>query len=94
MNIHELFEQYKDKRETIYAVYLDLFDQCNEIRKQRDFCMTLVKFIDMRNEIDTPTGTFEEVARLMDKKNEWNQKQHNRLIDKGMRIGHEKNETE
>jgi len=75
MNIHEIFEQYKDKRETIWAVYMDLFEQCNEIRRQRDFAMTLIKFIDMKNAMDTPTGTFEEVVRLMDQKDQQKQKE-------------------
>lgn len=81
MNIHEIFDKYKNKRETIWAVYMDLFEQCNEIRKQRDFAMTMIKFIDMKNAIDTPNGTFEEVIRLMDLKDEENQQACNMLMN-------------
>ena len=81
MNIHEIFDKYKNKRETIWAVYIDLFEQCNEIRKQRDFAMTMIKFIDMKNAIDTPSGTFEEVIRLMDLKDDVNQKLLNKLMN-------------
>lgn len=84
MNIHEIFETYKDKRETIFAVYLDLQEQCNEIRRQRDFAMTMIKFIDMKNAIDTPTFTFEEVVRLMDMKDEQNVKTHELLMRRGL----------
>jgi hypothetical protein len=81
MNVHEIFDKYKDKREIILAVYNDLFEQCNEIRRQRDFACTMLKFIDMKNAIDTPNFTWEEVVRLMDSKDMEELDKHNKRFE-------------
>ena len=96
----QIFDLYKEKRETIFAVYLDLQEQCNEIRRQRDFAMTLIKFIDMKNAMDTPSGTFEEVIRLMCEKDRETQaafdkaQARNTLADLERQLGYEQNKAE
>ncbi len=66
MNVHDIYEKYKDQREIIYSVYLDLLEETNLIRKRRDFAFNIIHFIDMKNEIDHPSGVFEEVTKRID----------------------------
>lgn len=70
MEVHEIYEKYKDQREVIYSVYLDLMEETNLVRKRRDFAFSLIHFIDMKQEIDHPSGVFEEVTNRIKQKME------------------------
>lgn len=68
MNVHEIYDKYKDQREVIYSVYLDLLEETNLVRERRDFAFNIIHFIDMKNEIDHPSGVFEEVTKRIEDK--------------------------
>ena len=68
MFVHEIYEKYKDQREVIYSVYMDLLDETNLVRKRRDFAFSILHFIDMKHEIDHPSGVFEEVTNRIQQK--------------------------
>lgn len=65
MTIHELYEKYKDQRELLYHIFLELNNKTNEVRAQRDFVRGIVNFIDMKHQVETPSYTFGQVEKLV-----------------------------
>ncbi len=62
-----MYEKYKDKREMIYDTFLDVNNEMNSLREQRDLAWWLVKFLDMKTEVDSKSKTYELVEARLDK---------------------------
>lgn len=66
MNVHEIYAKFSDKREMLFKIHLDLVEEANFNRSQRDFISSMIKFIDMKNALDSPDGIWQAVNDRLD----------------------------